>query len=212
MIFDFDGVLLNSGEDGFKWAGKAREEKSRELGYDYSCTAGYIFASSSFEEMKKKVEQSPMSWQEFMEVEKAAAQRKLELVKRGQMELFPSARDVLENIGVPKAVVSNAYGDIVDGIVRQFGIDEHLVYWTAPRLDDIKRYHSLAKPETDMLDRAMKEIGSRDVIMVGDKKFDVQAAKNAGIESILVNSYGEDIDADPTYRVESLEEVLRIVG
>lgn len=212
VIFDFDGVLLNSGYDGFEWAAEVRKQKSNEMGCNYTDRQGFIFGSGSLEEMKRMVEHSSMTWHEFVESERAVAEKKLEMVKRGDMELFPSARDVLEDIQVPKAVVSNAYGDILDRIIKHLSLDDYLEFWTAPRLEEIERYHSIAKPETDMLDRAMRNLGTRNVIMIGDTELDIRAANNAGIESILVNSYGNPVDVEPTYRVEDLEQILRIIN
>lgn len=215
VIFDFDGVLLDSGNDGFEWAAEARRQRARELGYDASLgSKGFLFSSETLEEMKKKVEESPFTWTDYIKIEKAVAEKKVEMVRNGEMELFPAARKVLEEIDLPKAVVSNGFGDAVDEIVRETSIDKHLEFWTAPRLDEVERYHRIWKPETDMLDRAMKNLGTRDAIMVGDRGFDVKAARNAGISSILLNSYDEDIqiDVEPTYRVGELSQVLRVIN
>ncbi|MFB6209125.1 MAG: HAD family hydrolase [Candidatus Nanohaloarchaea archaeon] len=144
-------------------------------------------------------------------MEKAAARKKMEMVRNGDIELFKESEQVLEKLELPAAVVSNAFGDILEEIVIEFGIDRHLEYWIAPRLEEIETYHSIWKPETHMLEKAMEEMGSENPVMVGDDWFDIKSADNARIDSVLVERGHNDIEIEPTHRLSSLKELKEIV-
>ncbi|MFB6191589.1 MAG: HAD family hydrolase [Candidatus Nanohaloarchaea archaeon] len=212
VIFDFDGVLLDAAFDDWKWAEKARREKARELGYEIDGNGrhGFLFQTDSLDEMKQMVEENGFTWHDYIEVEKAAAARKAEMVRNGEMGLFPDARQVLREIEVPKAVVSNAFGATLEDIVLQLGIDDHLEFWAAPRLSEIEKYHEMMKPETHMLEDALEVLGTRNAVMIGDSDFDIRAAKNAGIDSVLIDR-GKAVDVEPDHVVDSLEEFSRLV-
>lgn len=212
IIFDFDGVLLDSAFNDWEWAARARREKARELGYDYEGDgSGFLFQANSLDEMKKMVEENGFTWHDYVEVEKAVSERKAEMVREGEMQLFPDAREVLRQTELPKAVVSNAFGESVDDIVLHLDLDKFLEFWTGPRLAEIEKYHEMMKPETHMLENAMEVLGTEKVVMVGDSEFDIRAAKNAGIDSILLDR-GKQVDVEPDYVVESLGQIPGVVS
>ncbi|MFB6147258.1 MAG: HAD family hydrolase, partial [Candidatus Nanohaloarchaea archaeon] len=55
-------------------------------------------------------------------------------------------------------------------------------------------------------ENAMEVLGTENVVMAGDSEFDIRGAKNAGIDSILVDR-GKNVGAEPDYTVESLDEI-----
>lgn len=213
VIFDFDGVLIDSGSDGFDWAHRARQEKARELGYDIEGSKyQFVFMADTVEELKKLVEDSELDWEEYREAEMAVARRKVEMVKSGEMKLFSPAEAVLEQLEVPASIVSNAYGDAVDEIVRYLGLDRNLESWTAPRVGELERYPELMKPNTPMLEEAVEKMRSENPVMIGDSIVDVQAAKNLGIDSVLIDRYGFGDGAEPTHRISRLEELETVLS
>ncbi len=213
VLFDLDGVLLDSGSDGFDWAGRIRRQKARELGLDSDLGGnyGFLFRASSFEELKEMLDQTSLGLQEYVEIEKMAARRKTEMVERGQIELFPAAKPVLRALEVEAAIVSDAYGEELDRLVQILDLESMVDYWTAPSLSDIERYHSLMKPETEMLGRAIEKLGARNPVMVGDSHVDIEAAKRVGIDSVFIDTYSDDVEPEPEYRISSLEEILGII-
>lgn len=72
------------------------------------------------------------------------------------------------------------------------------------------------KPHPDILHACMERTATGSTAMVGDTIFDVEAAHNAGIDSIAVccGAHGPDklAAANPTYMVESLRQVSTILG
>jgi phosphoglycolate phosphatase len=67
------------------------------------------------------------------------------------------------------------------------------------------------KPHPDILHACMQKVESGPVVMVGDTIFDVEAAHNAGVDSIAVSSGAHSSDrlaqARPTFLCSSLEEI-----
>ncbi|MFB6190029.1 MAG: HAD family hydrolase [Candidatus Nanohaloarchaea archaeon] len=213
VIFDFDGVLIDSGSDGFGWAHRAREERARELGHDIEGSKyQFVFMADTLKELKQMVDDSDLSWDEYREAEMAVSRRKAEMVKNGEMKLFSATEAVLEQLEVPASIVSNAYGDAVDEIVRYLGLDSNLESWTAPRIEELERYPQLMKPNTPMLEEAVEKMRASNPVMVGDSVVDVQAAENLGIESVLIDRYGFGDGAEPTHHISSLNELEAVIS
>lgn len=213
IIFDFDGVLLDSAKNNFGWADQPAQQKAREFGHEIEGRVDPIlFRVDSYENFRKQVEQSRFTMREYLAIEKAIADKKVELVKKGKLELFPGAREIIRDLDMPMSVVSNAYGDAVDSIIPSLDLDQHLEFWTAPRLEEIERYHSIWKPESHMLERAIEAMGASNPVMVGDSGFDIEAAINAGIDSVLVKRDHNSVEIAPDHVVSSLEELRRILS
>lgn len=206
VIFDFDGVLLDP--DGFDWADNARIEKARELGYenDLEELRALFEAEKSMDKMKAFLDRHDIEVEDLKAWEKYIEKTKIELVENGGLELYPRTWELLEELDVPKALVSNAYGEATDEIVKELGLDRHLEFWKAPSLDDIEAYVEQMKPHPDMLEEAMEKMGVENAVMVGDSKSDVEAAENAGIDSAYINRDGETVEK-ATYNVDSLEDL-----
>ena len=52
--------------------------------------------------------------------------------------------------------------------------------------DDVER----TKPHPDAIEAALEKAGTRDAVMVGDSRWDIEAAANAGLETICVLTGG----------------------
>lgn len=212
VIFDFDGVLLDADKDSFKWANDVREERARELGYEHDLEVlrALFEVEKSSEKMKQFLEHHEIKVEDLKTWEKHIEEEKIRLVKRGQLGLYPGTWGLLEELDVPKALVSNAYAEATDEIVKYLSLDEHLSFWKAPHLDDIEAYVEEMKPHPDMLEEAMNKMDSEKALMVGDSESDLKAAENAGIDSVYIDRSGKESE-NATFNVESLEEVEKIV-
>lgn len=212
VIFDFDGVLIDSGFDSFEWAHQVRRKEVQKRDWDVDLT-GFeqgIFQPHHSEDIKPLMDEKNTSWRQLRILEEAVAERKIEMVENNKMHLFQDTETVLKTLDLPKAVVSNAYHDALDRMVQHFGIHKHLEFWTAPKLSQIEKYRETMKPEPKLLEEAMEHIGAENPVMVGDQIGDVLAAHRAGIDSIYINRDGEKIEkAD--YEVKTLSEVKEII-
>ncbi len=213
VIFDFDGVLLDSGFDGYKWANRARREEAERRGWDVDLD-GFekgIFEPHHADDIAPVLQERGINWRQLRLLEEAVAERKVELVKEGRITLFPGAEEVLGSIDLPMAVVSNAYDNALDLIIRHLGLDEDFDFWTAPALAEIESYRERMKPEAFLVEYAMEELEVEDAVMVGDQVEDVLAAEKAGIDSVFIDRGYYDVPASADYRIESLRELPEIV-
>lgn len=213
IIFDFDGVLLDSARNNFEWADRPTREKAREFGHEIEGRVDPIlFRVDSYEDFRSEIEKSSYTMHEYLEIERAAAEKKVELVEKGELQLFPGVMETVRSVDLPMSVVSNAYGDAVDRIIPLLDLEQYLEFWAAPRLEEIERYHSIKKPETHMLERAISAMDSSNPVMVGDSAFDIEAAINAGIDSVLVEREHNSVEIAPDHVISSLEELREIVS
>lgn len=133
-----------------------------------------------------------------------------------QLQLIPRSAEAireLNDLGIPVVVITNQSGiargifseqdltavhDALDRILEEHGASvARYLYCPHHPTDGIAPYVTVCdcrKPKTGMLEQAQKEFGfdlTRSFV-VGDKKIDVQAGRNAGAVSIQVaTGYGE---------------------
>ena len=131
------------------------------------------------------------------------------------VKLFPGVSEVVEKLhraGVALGVVSNKQRISVEKGLSLFGLDRWMqtvvCYGEAGR----------PKPHPDPILRAMEGIGadSARTLMVGDSRFDLLAARRAGVDAAAVawSWHGrEELEAlNPAHVLEEMGDLLRIVG
>jgi phosphoglycolate phosphatase len=212
VIFDFDGVLMDSGFDDFHWAFEERRRVVEENGWDVNLErlGQGIFQPDTGEKIAELLDEENVSWRQLREMEEAVAERKVEMASTGEIQVFDDAKTALEELDCPKAVVSNAYNDYLRNLLEALGIEDYIDFWIAPRLSEIKRYRERMKPEPELLEEAMDQLKTRNVVMIGDQMEDVLAARNAGIDSIYIDRSG-DKESKADHSVKSLVEALNII-
>lgn len=192
VLFDLDGVLVKSEEawfrtveaEGRKFRGRAvtREEFAPTFGQGTAADVAHFGLSCTPAELDAfYVEEFP---------------KHLETVW-----VNPDAREVLTTLrdaGVGRALVTNSVTQIAAVLLDRAGISDLLtVRATADRVAN-------AKPAPDLVLLACRELGlePRDTWMVGDSRFDREAALAAGARFI-----GLHIDGDR--RIERLLELVQ---
>ena len=81
----------------------------------------------------------------------------------------------------------------------------------------ITRADSRPKPHPDGVHQAAGQMGiiARELLMVGDFRFDIIAGKAAGAQTVLLTNGGESImapeDPEPDFVVGDLEEILKLL-
>ena len=211
VLFDFDGVLIDSGFDNFQWALEERKRLVETKGWDVDLDelGDGVFQPRDVE-LENLLEREGLSWDQLKLLEKAVAERKVEMAATGEMEIFDDAEVILRGLDCPMAIVSNAYNDYLAGIMEGLGIKEHMDFWIAPRIENIRSYRERMKPEPEMVEEALQELETRNAIMIGDQIGDILAARKAGIDSIYINRNG-DREEKADHSVESLSEALKII-
>ncbi|MFT4868242.1 MAG: phosphoglycolate phosphatase [Candidatus Nanohaloarchaea archaeon] len=211
VIFDKDGVLLDSMDDDYKWADEMRKNMLGAQGKEITIQeAEKLARTSSVNKFSALLKDLGINIETLRNIEKEISKRKIEKIKAGEFRLFQDTQKVLEEITLPKSVVSNAPMETTRFVIEEYSLDNHFEAVKSPSLHDLERYVELKKPNPEMLEEVIERMDARNPVMVGDSDEDVQAAKNAGIDSIFVNTNG-GTDLDPTHKVENLESILDIV-
>lgn len=213
VIFDFDGVLMDSGFDGFQWALEERRNVIERNGWNLELDRleQGIFQPDHSENIEEIMRQEEVSWKQLRQMEKAVAERKVEMASSGEIQIFRDAENVLPKLECPMAVVSNAYRDYIGLLLEELGIKDQMDYWTAPGLEDIRNYRQKMKPEPDMIEETLLKLGTNNAVMVGDQFTDILAARKAGIDSVFIDRSG-DTESKADYNITSLKELQDIVN
>lgn len=212
IIFDQDGVLLDSGINKFYWMDEIRAEEARKKGFDFSIEdAKTLVKSSSPEPVEKLIEKKGMSWEQVKQLELAVENQKIEKIEHGEITLFPEVKNVLSTLDKKKAVVTNAPLLSTRLNLRYFGISPEFDIVNAPHTDDMRQFFSRKKPKPVMIRETIQKMNLENPLMVGDTGSDIKAAENAGIDSVHINSYGFETDIEPTHKADSIKEILEIV-
>jgi HAD superfamily hydrolase (TIGR01549 family) len=111
----------------------------------------------------------------------------------------------LKERGLTVVLASSSPQDEIDHYLELLDARELADAWTTD--DDVE----VTKPEPDLVVAALEKAGTEDAIMVGDTPWDVEAAREAGLETICVITGGfseqELRDAGAVAVFESVEEV-----
>ncbi|MDR1955151.1 MAG: HAD family hydrolase [Candidatus Methanoplasma sp.] len=123
------------------------------------------------------------------------------------VRLFPDAERCLGRLsgaGCGLGIVSNSYMPQMRDILLRLGVYEKFA--SVVGQDRVV----FPKPDPEPVLLCMSEMGasSHDTLMVGDSVNDILAGKGAGLFSVLINRYGEDIRCDECdARIGSLDEL-----
>ena len=100
-------------------------------------------------------------------------------------EGLPQLLELLGRNGVLCAVVTAKPQAMAQKILERFDLEKYFVSLTGPDMD------GLTNEKVDLIRRALARLGleNRDAVMIGDTRFDIIGAKNAGCDSIGV-TYG----------------------
>lgn len=212
IIFDQDGILIDSGIDKFYWMDEIRAEEAKKKGFDFSVEdAKTLVKANSSKPVEKLLKEKGMSWKHVKQLELAVENEKIEKIEHGEIGLFPNVKEVLQKTGKRKAVVTNAPLLSTRLNLRYFGISKEFDVVNAPHTDDMKNFFSRKKPKPIMIRETIERMNLENPLMVGDTGSDLKAAENASIDSLHINSYGFETDVEPTYTADSIKEVLDVV-
>jgi HAD superfamily hydrolase (TIGR01549 family) len=139
------------------------------------------------------------------------AQHEEFLKMRDECEPLAGARELLQHLselGITTVLASSASQDDAEHFLDRLGAQGIVDGYTTA--DDVER----SKPHPDIVNAALAKVeeGSR-AVMVGDSRWDIEAAANAGLETICVLTGGwseqELRDAGAVCVFESLSELRR---
>jgi len=106
---------------------------------------------------------------------------------RAECTALEGARELcaeLRRRGLAVVLASSAGQDDLDHFLDVLDARELVDGWTTA--DDVER----SKPHPDIVEAALERAGTRDAVMVGDSRWDVEAAANAGLAAVCVITGG----------------------
>jgi HAD superfamily hydrolase (TIGR01509 family) len=106
---------------------------------------------------------------------------------RDECEPLAGAADLVRELkrrGSVVVLASSAAQDDLEYFLERLGIRSEVDGWTTK--DDVER----TKPHPDVVRAALEQAGTTDAVMVGDSRWDVEAAANAGLETVCVITGG----------------------
>jgi len=213
VIFDMDGVILDSGLDNFQWMDQIRRKKAKEMGYKYSKDdAVQIVQSTDMSQVQELMDRKEMTLEEVEEIEHRVQNAKISLIEHGAIRLFSETEKILQEIDRPIGLATNSPKKTAKFTLRYFGINDYFDSFQALELTDLENYIENKKPHSYMLEKVIEDLDAENPVMVGDTSADVKAAENAGIDSVLVQSYAERKNLNPTHRIRDLSELRSILN
>ncbi len=209
ILFDLDGTIINSAEGIMNSLRDAFQKFKIPLN---TYEELYPFIGPPIRESLK----------EFAHVEEENLIEVIQhyrnyYIKKGLYEcyLYPyiiELLNILKEKGKKLALATNKPYVYSKKILDNFHITSYFDYIGAPRDDD----HLLNK--TDIIQRIIQELkikNLKDVIMIGDRYFDIEGAKNNRIDSIGVlygfGSREELAQHQATFIVNEVKDILKII-
>jgi HAD superfamily hydrolase (TIGR01549 family) len=111
----------------------------------------------------------------------------------------------LKRRGHAVVLASSSNEDDLGHFLDELGVRDVVDGWTTS--DDVAR----TKPHPDVIEAALAKAGTREAAMLGDSRWDVEAAANAGLETVCVITGGwseqELRDAGAVHVYDSLVEL-----
>lgn len=218
LLFDMDGVLLvGAGTDPGVYR-MAAHDALREVDVDprtvpgqHTDTLGAVRYSPEMAAACEALGVDRDRW--WRARERHASRRTNTRVRAGARSRYPDA-EALTDIARDRrlGLVSNNRLSTT-AFVSEFcfpGVFDAVV-GREPTVTDYRR----RKPEPDLIERGLTAMNERTGLYVGDRETDVIAAERAGLDSaFLVRPHNDasDLDAEPTYVIESLYDLRDLIG
>ena len=211
IIFDFDGTLVNTNDvivdswqatfEHFLGCRKDRREIEATFGETLYHTIEEKLPGKSYDEVCNYYRK----WQDEHQEGRV-------YVFGGIRELLQELRSRDRRIGIATSRTAYSFWNYM----KQFGM-ENLVDEVVT-MNDVTHHKPHPESITATLEKFGHGIDPADVIMIGDTKYDIGCAGNAGIDSVLVG-WSHYIDEEslrlsgftPTYRISKPEELLEII-
>jgi HAD superfamily hydrolase (TIGR01549 family) len=211
VIFDLDGVILDSmGSE--EWKYRATREALGELGVDQEIERDVLDAvlgDQGYEDCVRVCGNIGVNPQRAWNlVAEKTSQARMEQIEDEGFGLVDGVEKVLNDLResqVKIGVISNAPDQAVEMVVDHFDLRGYFKFFRGVQsFEDLKA----RKPHPNHLELAKFQLKRDPYLYVGDRESDVEAAINADMDSVWVHH--EDSD-EPTYSVESVDQVLQVL-
>jgi len=209
IIFDFDGTIANTNDvilaswqatfDHFLGYIPSQRGIEATFGETLKDTIAKYFPGETYEEVR-----------DYYRAYQDAHCDGMVYVFDGVKELFDELKARGCKIGVATSRTANSFRKYVD----ELGIDSYFDVLVS--MEDVKKH----KPHPESAEQVLEKFGAdpSEAIMIGDTKYDIGCANNAGVDSVMIGwSHYVDEEAMaadgfvPAYRIETPAELLEII-
>nr|MBQ8252573.1 HAD hydrolase-like protein [Lachnospiraceae bacterium] len=135
-------------------------------------------------------------------------------------QIYPGIYDLLHELkekGCMLAIASSKPQEFVHIVLKNFDIEDCFSVIVGSEKDGVrdKKIEVLEEALSQLRKKAGRRFKERRTLMVGDRKFDVEAAKELGVDSVAV-TYGYAPDGEleacrPTYMADSASQLFEII-
>lgn len=207
VLFDFDGTIMDTNEVIINsWQHTFRSLKGKEADVN-------LLLGTFGEPLEISIDKM---LPEFSRDDAMRIYREYQYCNfKGLISLFPGVVEVLRELkekDIKTAIVtSRLRRTTMEGIEK---FDLHDFFDTVVTMEDTKKHKPDAEPAFEALRRL--DIEAERAIMVGDSKFDIMCARNAGVKSVLVDwsvaaQAESGIENKADFKIRSLKELLDFV-
>lgn len=212
VVFDMDGVIVQR-TPGWVFD-EAADETLADFGIDdptpFEFRAVRTLATTVKQAKKHFDEERGLDFADLWKARGGLITQKQEIaISHGEKDLYPDAQ-AIRSLSGPLGIVSNNLERAVENAMTAFDMAPlfDTMYGLSPRLSD----HDYRKPNTAYLERALSDLDAGAALYVGDRRSDVEAARNAGIDAALVRrEFNHEITFDEpiAFDVDSLHELVQ---
>jgi HAD superfamily hydrolase (TIGR01662 family) len=144
--------------------------------------------------------------------------RRQELYSESKLIMYDDVVDILKRLQEMKVhinIITNTTEEITEFELRVFKISKYFDF-----ICTLGDKQDICKPSPEGINIILKSLPNREkislknVYIVGDASVDIEAGKNAGIKTILINRYHKDISKfkeKPDYIIKNLYELIDIL-
>lgn len=209
ILFDFDGTVMNTNDiilNSWQHTFKTITGKEGDI---------QLIQSSFGDTLEKSIRDffPDYSLEEAMDIYRSYQIDKF----ADSISPFPGMIELvkeLKSLGYKVAVVTSRLRPTTMEGLKKYGLDKILD--AIVTMDDCTKH----KPDPEPALIAMNKLSSKpeETMMIGDSKFDIGCANNAGVTSVLVGWAVAIFDKDkegifkPDYTIEKAEDVLEILN
>ncbi|ELY57716.1 HAD family hydrolase [Natronolimnohabitans innermongolicus] len=215
VLFDFDGVVIEtpSSQRMYDALGRVYEKLGRSRP---SPEMLQELMHGDFESIADRCRRLEIDADTFCtQAGREMIRTQLAEVERGLRSMYDDVSAV-RSLSAPLGIVSDNHPTVISRLLDRFGLRS--LFETVLGCPLTPEGLANRKPDPTNIERAMDSLEADSALYVGDRAIDVQAADNAGIDSMLLERSSEAeagaqtttdaaLEASPTYRVSSLTQV-----
>lgn len=211
VVFDYDGVLMEPTPLPVLY--DAARATFRDAGVDppVEDEVRNLAIRVDIEWFRNTCERYGLDPDEFWHARDTnASDHQIDLVERGQKTLYDD-HSAISEIDLPRGIVSTNQQRTLDHHLAFHDLEKHFhtVYGREPHPESLWK----KKPNPYYLEQAMADIGAETALFVGDSTSDIEAAHNAGVDSVYINrEHNGPAGVEPTYEVETLHAIHNIIS